>query len=35
MDEDDSHDSKQGGPRISIEDGIVISDEFEKLRINL
>jgi hypothetical protein len=35
IDESDPHNAKQDGPRISIEDGIVIFDEFEKLRINL
>jgi hypothetical protein len=29
------HARKQKGPRISIEDGIVILDEFGKLHINL
>jgi hypothetical protein len=35
IDENDLHDSKQDGPRISMEDGIMILDDFEKLRINL
>jgi pimeloyl-CoA synthetase len=30
MNESDLHDSKQDGPRISTEDAIVMSDEFEK-----
>jgi hypothetical protein len=33
--ESDLHNSKQDGAKISIEDAIVISDEFEKQRINL
>jgi hypothetical protein len=35
IDESDKHHEKHNGPTISIEDGIVISDEFEKLWINL
>jgi hypothetical protein len=35
IDESDSQNAKQYGPRISTEDGIVIADEFEKLQINL
>jgi hypothetical protein len=35
IDESDLHDSKQDGSRISIDDAIGISDQFEKQRINL
>jgi hypothetical protein len=35
IDESDPQDPKQDGPRISTEDGIVTSDEVEKLRIKL
>jgi hypothetical protein len=35
IDESDLHNRKQDGPRISVEDRIVILSEFEKLRISL
>jgi hypothetical protein len=35
IDETDSQHEKQVDPRISIEAGIVIFDDFEKFRINM